>query len=166
MAHVPLEVQLKKLLKSKGISTLKSSNGETAESILKSEAQKLIDILEEEIEKLYSRPMGWYKRSGDLRDSIDKSLIIDSKTNTITIGFLSDRAWHDSWITKINPDNNYSKQAYVPQGIREGYEVFNSGHHIEGIDFIQNAVDRFNSIKRNGITVKIEDSSIRGNWVK
>lgn len=164
MAHVPLEDQLKKLLKTKGISGLKLSSGETAESLLKSEAKKLLDILEEEIEKLYSRPEGWYQRSGDLRNSLDKSLIIDPKTNTITIGFISELAWHNSWITKTyNP--NYSKQAYVPQAVREGYEVFNSGLYVKGIDFVQNAVDRFNQIKRDGITVNIENG-ISEHWWK
>ena len=163
MAHVSLEKQLKNMLKG-GNSSLNLSKNGTFNSVLKAAAEKLLDILEEEIEKVYSRTSGkypWYDRSNDFRNSLDKSLVVDPKTNTITIGFIPGLAWHDSWLTKIGGSGD---QAYVPQAIREGYEIFNTGVYVEGMDFVQNAIDRFNAIKRDGITVAVDDDSVAGKW--
>jgi hypothetical protein len=164
--HIPLDKQIANLMKkhSNNKSNLKIGKNETIESLLEKQAKRLIQIMKEELQTaIYSNPESrWYKRSGDLMNSIDENIKVDKKTNTIRIGFLEDRAWHDSWITKTS-DPSYNKRAFVPQGVIEGYEVFNSGYKIEGVDWIGNAVERFNKEKRNGITVKINRPP-EGTW--
>lgn len=72
-----LQQQLKDLLNNpKKALQLKIENGDTLEKVMKSQVQILLDILEEEIEKIYSRPEGLYKRSNDFRNSLDKTITI------------------------------------------------------------------------------------------
>lgn len=151
-----MQEQLKNLVKQKSVSSLKFKDGETIESILREAAEELKDCIYEELAEIYKRkPSEWYTRAFMLSKSLDEMVNFDPKKNTVTIKFNPDMAWHDSWITK-KYNSSYKKRAYVPQAIIEGYRVFGHGEYIKGIDFIQNAVDKFNRIKRKGINVNIE----------
>ena len=168
MAHIPLKDQLKAFAKSKGATTSATfENGKTVEEVLKEQARLFVKILKEEISSLiYGRPESdWYDRSYDLLNSIDENLIIDPKTNTVKIGFIPDKAWHDSWFTKKGR-KGYSRKAYVPMAVIEGYRVFgNDNAVIDGVDFMQAAVDRFEKEKERGVTIEVEGKDeLYGNW--
>ena len=160
LAHKSLQEQLKRLLEDKErVRKLKFSDGKTVERYLLDAAEALKAYIAEEINSaVYGRKeSGWYRRSGDFERALDDFLKIDPDTNTITIGFDSDAAWHDSWITKTR-DPSYDKQAYVPMAILTGYRIFpREGVEVPfvpGINYIQDAIDKFKkSGKWKGITV-------------
>lgn len=161
---MPLEKQIQNLFNSKNITKLKLDNGKTLEDTLKSEARRLIKILKEEIqERVYNQPESqWYQRTGDLLNSVDETVVIDPKTNTITIGFIDEKAWHDSAITKYR-DSGYTFKGYIPLLVNEGFHTLDtsgerwvkSSNWYEGVGFLESAVRRFQQDAVPGITIEL-----------
>lgn len=155
MAYIPLETQLKKLLKDPAaVRELKTESGKTAEEILISEARRLRKIIESEmLQSLPKYESSWYDRTGNFLRSLDDAVKIDRATNTIEINFDDDLAYHDSWITKQNP--NYKRPGFVPLLMNEGFRILHSSKRFEPAHFIEEAISEFNREKPDWINVKV-----------
>ena len=162
MACKSLEQQLRELLKDKvKMGGFVLGGGETAESYLARAAEALKGYISYEINtSVYGRTSKWYARSFDFSRALNDFIKVDPSSMTVTIGFDDDLAWHDSWFTKRRKDSGHEKQAYVPMAVVTGYRVFprrgrrGDAPFVEGINYIQNAIDRFwGSGEWKGITI-------------
>ncbi len=136
---------------------LKLSNGNTLAEQFKKEADRFVDILQEEIEAWYgSYSPNVYERTNGMKRSINAVDMVDADINgmklTVNINY-SDSAFHPSMFG--GGDTN------VLLLMNEGYSV-SSGWHKDipyfgyraGGHFLESAVARFNAENYLGITVE------------
>lgn len=138
---------------------LKLNNGKTIEQQLKSEAQRFIDILQEEIDdwyNLYSPKM--YHRTRDMRNSIYAEDIVDVSISGTQLNIsvkYSNSAYHKSlW---------GDDEADTLMLMNSGYQVSKGWHknienfgYREGGHFLEKAIYRFNKENYLGLKLHID----------
>lgn len=146
-------------LKNVDVSKLRLKNGMTLEQVLKQEAQRLKDCIQNRIDEFYSdsnhTPSGQYQRTFAFRQSlkVDDVVQIDVVGNQIKINLLfdNDLAWHPSlW---------GGDQSFVPAAIYYGWQWENDTIHrrylsyFEGFDYIGLGVSDFEQNNPYGIKI-------------
>ena len=145
-------------LKNLSVNSNVKSNGISWTDILRSEMDRLKQYIQDELDMAYmSYYPKEYHRTGLFQQSlfVDDAVDINASGNQITMYVkFNDLAYHNSlW-------NGYD--GYLPALWSEGWEWKDQSNPRErftfysGNDFIQNAVDKYNSNNPYGIIVQIE----------
>lgn len=145
-------------LKNIDVSTLRLKNGMTCEGILKQEAERLHQYIQDEIDEAYmSYTPKVYKRTYQFEHSlyVDDMVEINATGTQLSIKlkFNDTLAWHNSlW---------NGSDGYLPALLDDGWSWHSSNVNIyrlsnfDGYHFLENAVDKYNQDNPYGIKVNI-----------
>ena len=149
-----LQSQLKKLLSDPAkVRKLKSADGRNVEEILESQAKRLRSLILDEMQKAMLPEENWYKRTGAFMRSLDDNLKIDTATNTISIGFLPELAYHESYFSRLDP--TYHNPQFVPGALEEGFRLLYSQRRYTAKRFMEKAISRYCDSKPAWIKVRL-----------
>jgi hypothetical protein len=173
--HIPLQQQLNRLVGKGGKFGGKGALvDEDLDALLYKQAQLLLKLIQDEINKLYSRSgmfAGWYSRTGNFKKSVYIE-DINPVTGQIKVGFnefalhqsalLQDDLYYVNTASAIAAGAN-TEDGYVPTLMNYGFKIlFAHGKRYPATHFFEKAIVRFMRQKDSRISLETHYTSYGG----